>query len=60
MTLYAGGKKRIGEEIANVIYDISNESNFKIKGYCEPFCGMMGVYQHIPELWKSTRCLERE
>jgi site-specific DNA-adenine methylase len=21
-----------------------------IKGYCEPFCGMLGVYQHIPNL----------
>ena len=56
MTLYAGGKKRIGEEIANVIYDISVEiEDFKIKGYCEPFCGMMGVYQHIPELFENYK-----
>lgn len=22
----------------------------KVRGYCEPFCGMLGVYQHIPDL----------
>ena len=59
MTAYHGGKQRIGREIANVIYDVSTiiekESNFKIKGYCEPFCGMLGVYQHIPELFSDHR-----
>jgi site-specific DNA-adenine methylase len=59
MTAYHGGKQRIGRDIANVIYDVSTmierESGFKIKGYCEPFCGMLGVYQHIPELFSNHR-----
>jgi DNA adenine methylase len=50
MTSYHGGKKRIGKKLAKIIYDKSNEFDFVIKGYCEPFCGMLGVYQHIPEL----------
>lgn len=52
MTSYHGGKQRIGKQLAEVIVDlsveISNEENFKIRGYCEPFCGMLGVYRHIP------------
>jgi site-specific DNA-adenine methylase len=59
MTYFLGGKKRIGKEISNYIYDIStsveNETDFIIKGYCEPFCGMMGVYQHIPDLFKEHK-----
>lgn len=59
MTFYAGGKKRIGKYIASVIHNISLEIEdtygFTIQGYCEPFCGMMGVYQHIPELFKNHR-----
>ena len=54
MTSYHGGKKRIGKQIANVIVSVSDiiieNSDFKLKGYCEPFCGMLGVYEHIPEL----------
>lgn len=57
MTAYHGGKQFIGKKIAEVIYDISIEiekdENFEIKGYCEPFCGMLGVYQHIPSLFKK-------
>jgi len=59
MTYFLGGKKRIGKDIAQYIYNISNtvenETNFVIKGYCEPFSGMMGVYQHIPELFKEHK-----
>jgi DNA adenine methylase len=59
MTLYHGGKQRIGKELANIIYEtsleISEDENFKIKGYCEPFCGMLGVYRHIPELFKDNK-----
>ena len=59
MTSYHGGKKKIGKEIANIIYntslDIEDEYDFKIKGYCEPFCGMLGVYQHIPEFFKNHK-----
>jgi DNA adenine methylase len=58
MTAYHGGKQRIGRELAEIIVeeslDIEDEYNFKIKGYCEPFSGMMGVYRHIPELFQDT------
>ena len=59
MTSYHGGKQRIGKQLSNIIYeesmDIEETENFKIKGYCEPFCGMLGVYQHIPELFKDHK-----
>lgn len=55
MTYFLGGKKRIGEEISYYIYNISNDSDFIIKGYCEPFCGMMGVYNHIPKLFEKHK-----
>jgi len=59
MTLYHGGKKRIGKEIADSIYTIvhciEEDSGIKFKGYCEPFCGMLGVYQHIPELFEDQK-----
>ena len=51
MTSYHGGKQRIGKQIADIIVneslDIADDENITIKGYCEPFCGMLGVYQHI-------------
>jgi hypothetical protein len=52
MTAYHGGKQRIGKEIAESIYKKSKKyiNNNTIRGYCEPFCGMLGVYQHIPKL----------
>lgn len=53
MTYYPGGKKRIGKEIAETIINYVSrevENGFKLKGYCEPFCGMLGVYQYVPEL----------
>ena len=59
MTSYHGGKQRIGKALAEVIYDVAtevaDEDDFEIKGYCEPFCGMLGVYQHIPELFEEHR-----
>lgn len=54
MTQYHGGKKRIGKRIAQLIYDVSSEYD-GIKGYCEPFCGMCGVYQHIPALFQDQK-----
>jgi DNA adenine methylase len=51
MTSYHGGKQLIGKKLAEVISDSSK--NLDIKGYCEPFCGMLGVYQHIPELFQK-------
>ena len=57
MTSYHGGKKRIGEDIAKVIKQVSDqvEQNIKFtfKGYVEPFCGMLGVYRHVPELFRD-------
>ena len=56
MTSYHGGKQRIGKQLAETIFDIStdieDETDFTIRGYCEPFCGMLGVYQHIPDLFE--------
>ena len=55
MTSYHGGKKRIGAEIAQMIKQVSSQfeeqTGIQFKGYLEPFCGMLGVYQHIPELF---------
>lgn len=45
MTSYHGGKQKIGEKIASVINEYVSED---VRGYCEPFCGMLGVYRHIP------------
>jgi len=57
MTSYHGGKQRIGKKLAEIIVNksiaISEDTGFEIKGYCEPFCGMLGVYQHIPELFED-------
>lgn len=40
---YAGGKKRIGKHIAEII-----KSNSKGRtAYIEPFCGMLGVFRHM-------------
>lgn len=48
---YHGGKQRVGSEIANIIhtYKIKEERRRKKKytAYCEPFCGMCGVYKHF-------------
>jgi DNA adenine methylase len=59
MTSYHGGKQRIGKKLASIIHkesmDISEEEGLQIKGYCEPFSGMLGVYQHIPELFKEHK-----
>lgn len=56
---YHGGKQRIGGILAEKIYHISNkisnERDVEIKGYCEPFCGMLGVYRHIPDLFDNTK-----
>ncbi len=59
MTAYHGGKQKMGKGIANVIHKISTEmeedGEMDIVGYCEPFVGMAGVYQHIPELFKDHK-----
>ncbi len=63
MTSYSGGKQKIGKEIAECIIGCAlyfeDESSFKPKGYCEPFCGMLGVYEPIYDIsndfWKSFK-----
>ena len=49
MTRYHGGKIRIGNHIAKAIIKYIKEykDNYIIDGYCEPFCGMCGVYRYI-------------
>jgi site-specific DNA-adenine methylase len=49
MTSYHGGKQKIGKDIVKAMcsYLTLKKPNFKVKGYCEPFCGMLGVYRHI-------------
>jgi len=51
MTAYHGGKQRIGARIADIIlqiYEDAASNGARIQGYCEPFCGMCGVYKHVP------------
>ena len=59
MCSYHGGKQRIGKRLSSIIadqsLDIEDEYDFKIKGYCEPFCGMLGVYKHIPDLFDDHK-----
>jgi site-specific DNA-adenine methylase len=59
MTSYHGGKIRIGRDIAQVIYQVASEverqTGVRFKGYVEPFCGMLGVYRHIPALFEGHR-----
>jgi site-specific DNA-adenine methylase len=57
MTAYHGGKQRLGKQLAEIIVDtsldIADDEDFDIIGYCEPFCGMLGVYQHIPDMFEE-------
>jgi len=57
MTAYHGGKQRIGKELSRIILEksleISKSRDLELRGYCEPFCGMLGVYQWIPQEMKS-------
>ena len=58
MTSYHGGKQRIGKRIAQKIVDLSAEmlndqKIADIRGYCEPFCGMLGVYRYIPSFFEE-------
>ena len=61
MTTYHGGKVRGGDDIAQVIVYfvtmIEDSTGYQFKGYWEPFCGMCGVYRHIPELLPDKQFL---
>ena len=58
MTAYTGGKFHQGKTYAEIIgkesLGIADEEGWEIQGYCEPFCGMLGVYQHIPQLFQKN------
>ena len=62
MTSYHGGKQRLGKKLAEIIVDtsldIAEDENWEIKGYCEPFCGMLGVYRHIPGFFEDEECYD--
>jgi site-specific DNA-adenine methylase len=53
MLPYHGGKSRICKQIAKAIYENTNTEN--IRGYVEPFCGALGVYQYIPNLFSPYK-----
>ena len=49
MTSYHGGKQKSGKQISEFIVNFTSKyvKNNYIKGYWEPFCGMMSVYKHV-------------
>lgn len=49
MTRYHGGKAREGEALAKLIAEYVSSTGKTYSGYCEPFCGMLGIYRHIPD-----------
>ena len=51
MTSYHGGKQKIGKKIAE---NIQKKINTIPKGYCEPFCGMLGVFHHIIDIYGDS------
>lgn len=61
MTAYHGGKARGGRELAEVITEfassIEDATGKDFMTYWEPFCGMCGVYRHIPELLGKRKYL---
>ena len=61
MTRYHGGKFYSGKELSKIIYDVSldieDKYEFNLKGYCEPFCGMLGVYRNIPKLFEEKQMI---
>ena len=56
MTQYHGGKQRIGKNIAHAMFEeVYGRRSSGIKGYLEPFCGMLGVYEHVPDFFDLER-----
>lgn len=46
MARYHGGKQLSGRRISSYMLDfVSSDGSYD--GYCEPFCGMLGVYRHM-------------
>ena len=49
-----GGKKFEARKISETIVNYSIKNNFEIKGYCEPFAGMLSVFKQITERMKEN------
>ena len=45
---YLGGKQRLGKHIAPILHYLWESNDYT--GYLEPFCGSLGVFQHMTEL----------
>ena len=45
---YLGGKQRLGKHIEPILHYLWESTNYN--GYLEPFCGSLGVFQHITKL----------
>ena len=58
MCSYSGGKQKIGKRLSSIILSKNSELNptgSQPINYCEPFCGMLGVYQHLSEHFKGVK-----
>ena len=40
-----GGKARLGNQLATFMLEETKRRHYEPLGYCEPFCGMLGVYR---------------
>jgi DNA adenine methylase len=54
---YLGGKTNIGKEIAKVLKEIAPPDT--VKGYCEPFCGSLGVMVHMVDDYHKTLAYDK-
>lgn len=46
MVIYHGGKRQYGHKIADAIV-VCLPENRQFSTYCEPFCGMLGIFRHV-------------
>ena len=49
---YLGGKKRLGKEISEILALLAPPDT--VNGYCEPFCGALGVMCHMVDKGYKT------
>jgi len=55
---YLGGKTRIGKEISQVLIKYGPPD--QVNGYCEPFCGALGVMIHMVDKgYKKTKAYDK-
>lgn len=55
MTAFHGGKQKYGKQVAVAIKATSELLEMEPEGYWEPFCGMLGVYQHVVPLFPDVK-----